>query len=255
MLLVIERLKTPAEASARFRQLAATGRTIGFVPTMGALHQGHLSLIERAHKENDIVAMSIYVNPTQYDNPEDLASYPQPLEEDLEKAAQAGAQIAFLPRYEDIYADGYRFRVAEHEFSRELEGAHREGHFDGVLTVVMKLFNIVRPQRAYFGEKDWQQLQLVRDMAAAFFLDLEIVPCPTVREADGLAMSSRNVHLTGTERKLAPGFHRVLSSRMPVEDMQPALEKLGFVVDYVERRGDRIFGAVRLGKVRLIDNV
>ena len=252
---MIERLNSPGEAITRFRELAAEGRTIGFVPTMGALHRGHLSLIERANVENDIVAVSIYVNPTQYDDPEDLAAYPQPLEEDLAKAAEAGAHIAFLPRYEDIYADGYRYRVSGHGLGQELEGAHRDGHFDGVLTVVLKLFSIVRPGRAYFGEKDWQQLQLVRGMAGAFFLDLDIVPCPIVREADGLAMSSRNVHLADEERKLAPGFHRVLSSGMAVEDMPPALETLGFAVDYVERRGDRILGAVRLGKVRLIDNV
>lgn len=252
---MIERLVTSTEAIARFRQLAAAGNTIGFVPTMGALHEGHLSLIERASGENDIVAVSIYVNPTQYDDPDDLANYPQPLEDDLAKAAKAGAQIAFLPRYKDIYADSYRYRVTEHELSRQLEGAHRDGHFNGVLTVVMKLFGIVRPQRAYFGEKDWQQLQLVRGMAQAFFLDVEIVPCPSVREADGLAMSSRNVHLTGSERELAPEFHRVLSSGMPVEDMAPALEELGFAVDYVESHDDRILGAVRLGKVRLIDNV
>ena len=252
---MIERLTAPAETAARFRQLAAEGQTIGFVPTMGALHRGHLSLIERANVENDIVAVSIYVNPTQYDDPDDLASYPQPLEEDLARAGEAGAHIAFLPRYEDIYADGYRFRVSEHDLSHELEGAHREGHFDGVLTVVLKLFGIVRPHRAYFGEKDWQQLQLVRGMVEAFFLDLDIVPCPIVREADGLAMSSRNVRLSEEERALAPEFHRVLSSGAPVEKMAAALEDKGFGVDYVERRGDRILGAVRLGKVRLIDNV
>jgi pantoate--beta-alanine ligase len=235
--------------------LSRNGLSIGFVPTMGALHRGHLSLIERAAAENDRVAISIYLNPTQYDDPDDLANYPRPLEADLEKAQAAGAQIAFLPEYEDIYADAYRYRVSEHRFSRVLEGAHRDGHFDGVLTVVMKLFGIVRPDRAYFGEKDWQQLQLVRDMARAFFLDPEVVSCPIVREADGLAMSSRNVRLTPEERKLAPEFHRLLSSGVPVDEMEAALESAGFEVDYVERHGDRILGAVRLGEVRLIDNV
>ena len=252
---MIERLHGADKAQARFHELSAAGLSLGFVPTMGALHQGHLSLVERASAENDRVVISIYVNPTQYDDPDDLANYPRPLEEDLQKATEAGAHIAFLPEYGDIYTDGYRFRVTEQQFSRELEGAHREGHFDGVLTVVMKLFGIVRPDRAYFGEKDWQQLQLVRDMADAFFLGVEVVPCPSVREADGLAMSSRNARLTPEERALAPGFHRVLSSGLPLADMKRALHDAGFTVDYVERRDGRVLGAVRLGKVRLIDNV
>lgn len=231
------------------------GLSIGFVPTMGALHEGHLSLVERARAENDRVVVSIFVNPTQYDDPADLAAYPRTLAADLEAAARSGADLAIHPAYEAIYADGYRFRVTETEASRELEGAHREGHFDGVLTVVLKLFGIVRPDRAYFGEKDWQQYELVRDMAAAFFLGLEVVPCPVVREPDGLAMSSRNVHLSASERRLAPEFYRVLSSGLEPEAMGERLRDAGFEVDYVERRGGRVLGAVRLGKVRLIDNV
>ena len=248
-------LRSSGEAHTGMRELTREGLTLGFVPTMGALHRGHLSLVERANVENDRVVISIFVNPTQYDDPSDLANYPRQLEQDLEQAEAAGAHFAFVPEYDDIYGDAYRFRLSERSLSRELEGAHREGHFDGVLTVVMKLFNIVRPDRAYFGEKDWQQLQLVRDMARAFFLDLEVVPCPIVREADGLAMSSRNVRLTPQERTLAPEFHRIMASGMAVDDMPAALEAAGFAVDYVERRGDRILGAVRLGKVRLIDNV
>ncbi len=252
---MIETIRDSRELQSRLAEAARSGRTIGFVPTMGALHRGHISLIDRAVAENDLVVVSIYVNPTQYDDPDDLANYPRPLEADLEKAAAAGAQLAFVPEYGDLYRDDYRFRVSEGKLSRELEGAHREGHFDGVLTVVMKLFGIVRPDRAYFGEKDWQQLQLVRDMADAFFLDIDVVPCPVVREADGLAMSSRNARLSKKERERAPEFHRVLTSGLPARDMVRALEQAGFDVDYVERRGDRILGAVRLGKVRLIDNV
>ena len=248
-------LRSSEEARTRLRALSREGLTLGFVPTMGALHRGHLALVERANVENDRVIVSIFVNPTQYDDPSDLANYPRQLEQDLENAEAAGAHFAFVPDYDDIYSDDYRFRLSEQSFSRELEGAQREGPFDGVLTVVMKLFHIVRPDRAYFGEKDWQQLQLVRDMARAFFLDLEIVPCPIVREADGLAMSSRNVRLTPQERAQASEFHRILSSGMAVGDMPAALEAAGFEVDYVERRGDRILGAVRLGEVRLIDNV
>ena len=252
---MIMRLPNAAEARAKCRSWAREGHSIGFVPTMGALHAGHLSLVERAAAENDRVIVSIFVNPTQYDDPDDLANYPRPLERDLESAARAGAQAAYLPEFDDIYPDGYRFRVTENAFSRELEGAHRAGHFDGVLTVVMKLFGVVRPDRAYFGEKDWQQLQLVRDMAAAFFLDVEVVSCPVVREGDGLAMSSRNVRLSDEERRRAPEFHRLLASGRPEADIRSALEEAGFGVDYVARRDGRVLGAVRLGNVRLIDNV
>jgi pantoate--beta-alanine ligase len=252
---VIELLRDVADAKKRMNELRREGMSLGFVPTMGALHDGHLSLIERARRENDSVVVSIFVNPTQYDDPADLEAYPRTLEADLEVAERAGADLAIYPSYDAIYADGYRFRVTEIEASRELEGAHRDGHFDGVLTVVMKLFGIVQPNRTYFGEKDWQQYELVSDMAAAFFLDLEVVPCPSVREADGLAMSSRNVHLGPEERRLAPRLHGVLSSGADPAVMRRRLRDAGFEVDYVERRGDRILGAVRLGNVRLIDNV
>ena len=159
--------------------------TLGFVPTMGALHAGHEALIERSVAENPLTALSIYVNPTQFNNPEDLENYPSTLEEDLAIAERLGTSVVFMPTYEEIYPDGFRYLVDETEFSRELCGAHRPGHFTGVLTVVMKLLNIVQPQRAYFGEKDHQQLTLVRDMVSAFFMDVQIVGVPTVREADG----------------------------------------------------------------------
>ncbi|MGD9252841.1 MAG: pantoate--beta-alanine ligase [Holophagae bacterium] len=252
---MIEVVRTVEACKIRCRELGREGLSLGFVPTMGALHRGHLSLIERARKENDRVVVSIFVNPTQYDDPKDLEDYPRTLEADLAAAEAAGADFAFCPDNDEIYFDEYRFRVTETRDSRELEGAHREGHFDGVLTVVLKLFEIVRPDRAYFGEKDWQQYELVRDMAAALFLGVEVLPCPVVREADGLAMSSRNVHLSADQRRLAPTFHRVLASGRPVDQMRGELEAAGLEVDYVERRGGRIVGAVRLGKVRLIDNV
>ena len=252
---MIARLANATGARAQCRDWSREGCSIGFVPTMGALHEGHLSLIERAAAENDRVIVSIFVNPTQYDDPDDLANYPRPLERDLEMAARAGAHAAYLPDFDDVYPDDYRFRVTEDDFSRRFEGEHRAGHFDGVLTVVLKLFGIVRPDRAYFGEKDWQQLQLVRDMAEAFFLDVEVVPCPVVREPDGLAMSSRNARLTPGERSRAPEFHRLLSGGRPVAEIRQALEDAGFGVDYVEQHDGRVLGAVRLGKVRLIDNV
>ena len=171
------------------------GRSVGFVPTMGALHAGHEALLARARAENEHVVLSVFVNPTQFNDSNDLARYPRTLEADIE-LARPHADAVFAPAPEEFYPDGYRYRVTENELSRRWEGAHRPGHFDGVLTVVLKLFNAVQPTRAYFGEKDWQQLQLVRGMAAALLLPVDVVACPTVRDADGLALSSRNRRLS-----------------------------------------------------------
>ena len=163
------------------------GRTLGFVPTMGALHEGHLSLVRRSRAENDLTLVSIFVNPTQFDNATDLARYPRTVDEDLDSLRHEGADFVLVPRDADLYRDQYRYRVTETHFSTILEGACRPGHFDGVLTIVLKLLLIASAERAYFGEKDWQQLVLVRGMAEAFFLPTAIVACPTVREEDGLA--------------------------------------------------------------------
>lgn len=252
---MIEVITSTSQARAAFGEIRSGGTTLGLVPTMGALHAGHTSLIERARADNDRVAVSIFVNPTQYDDPADLENYPRTFSADLEEAEAAGAEIVFAPAYEDLYPDGYRFKTSEAPISRRLEGTHRKGHFDGVLTVVLKLLNIVRPHRAYFGEKDWQQLQLVQGMVDALFIDSEIVSCPTVRETDGLALSSRNARLPEEHRRLAPRLHSVLAAGGPVEKMAATLEAVGFDVDYVERWGGRVLGAVRIGKVRLIDNV
>lgn len=241
------------------RGLRAEGLSIGFVPTMGALHEGHLSLLRKARRENDIVLLSIFVNPTQFDNPDDLKKYPVMMEKDLELAQDVGVDHVITPDKDSMYPDDYRYRVSESELSKMLCGAHRPGHFDGVLSVVLKLFNIAGATRAYFGEKDFQQLQLIRGMAEAFFLDLEVIGCETLREADGLAMSSRNLRLTPQERELAPSFAQTLASTFSSgEDVGKAraeLERLGFKVDYVEDHFGRRFGAVFLGSVRLIDNV
>ena len=158
------------------------GKKIGFVPTMGALHIGRAALIERSVAECDVTVLSIYLNPTQFDNIADLEKYPATVEADLELAKNLGIEIVLMPDYEQMYPDGFRYQVEETQFSHRLCGAHRTGHFTGVLTVVMKLLNIVRPQRAYFGEKDFQQYKLIESMADAFFLDVEIVACQTVRE-------------------------------------------------------------------------
>ncbi len=232
-----------------------TGRELGFVPTMGALHEGHLSLVRRSRAENDLTLVSIFVNPTQFDDPTDLARYPRPLDEDLRRLREEGTDFVFLPREADLYRDGYRYRVTENSLSTVLEGACRPGHFDGVLTIVLKLLQIVSAERAYFGEKDWQQLMLVRGMADAFFLRTAIVGCPTVREKDGLALSSRNARLPGADRERAPQFHRALSTAATASAARHDLEARGFEVDYVEDRDGRRLGAVRLGGVRLIDNV
>jgi pantoate--beta-alanine ligase len=238
----------------RRRQLR-TGVTLGVVPTMGALHDGHLSLVRRSRAENDRTLVTIFVNPTQFDDPKDLATYPQPLEDDLALLQSEGADFVLVPAAPDLYPDGYRYRVTEIERSRELEGAFRPGHFEAVLTVVLKLLQIAGADRAYFGEKDWQQLTLVQGMATAFFLPTTIIACPTVREPSGLAMSSRNRRLSDVDRRKAPDLHRVLSSASTADEAERDLLADGFSVDYVEDREARRLAAVRLGGVRLIDNV
>lgn len=249
---VLETVSNMKECRA---QLEQNGVSVGFVPTMGALHEGHLKLITRAKQECDRVIVSIFVNPTQFNDPKDLEKYPRPLERDLELSRAAQVDVLFLPQARDIYSDDYRFQIQENRLSKILCGATRPGHFDGVLTVVMKLLTITRPHRAYFGEKDYQQFLLIRDMAKAFFLSTEIVSMPTVREPDGLAMSSRNVRLTSEQRRLAPMLYRELKSGKPLPEVRAALEAAGFGVDYVEQHLNRRFVAAFLGDVRLIDNV
>ena len=238
----------------RLAQVRA-GLTLGFVPTMGALHEGHLSLVRRSREENDLTLVSIFVNPTQFDDPADLAKYPRTLETDLATLETEGADFVFRPREPDLYADDYRYRVTEIGLSTVMEGVYRPGHFDGVLTVVFKLLQIISAERAYFGEKDWQQLTLVRGMVEAFFLSTTIVACATVRETDGLAVSSRNGRLPLADRTRASRFYRVLSVAPTAEVAARDLRASGFAVDYVEDRDGRRLGAVRLGDVRLIDNV
>ena len=238
----------------RLAQIRA-GLTLGFVPTMGALHEGHLSLVRRSRAENDRTLVSIFVNPTQFDDPADLAQYPRTLQHDLTLLEGEGAEFVLVPDQTQLYEDAFRYRVTESELSRVMEGAHRPGHFDGVLTVVLKLLQIASAERAYFGEKDWQQLSLVRGMAAAFFLPTAVIGCATVREPDGLALSSRNRRLRPSDRRKAPQFYRALSTSPTPEAAARALCAAGFTVDYVEDRDGRRLGAVRLGGVRLIDNV
>ncbi len=241
------------------------GKSIGFVPTMGALHEGHLSLLKRARAENDVVLLSIFVNPTQFNNPDDLAKYPSTMDQDTMLAESVGCDYLITPTPQTMYPDDYRYRVTESTLSKILCGAHRPGHFDGVLTVVLKLFNIAKATRAYFGEKDFQQLELVREMADSFFIDVEVIGCDIVREHDGLAMSSRNLRLSPKERRLAGFFPQQMAESL-IAKTSPAqartkLEAEGFKVDYVEDVAlgnpsvPRRFGAVFVGELRLIDNM
>jgi pantoate--beta-alanine ligase len=167
-------------------------------------------MVEASRRENQVTVVSIFVNPTQFNDRADLDNYPRMIERDVEQLSQHGVDLVFAPAFDAIYPDNYRYKVSETEESKILCGHYRPGHFDGVLTVVMKLLNLVTPHRAYFGEKDFQQLELIRGMVGAFFMNVEIVPCPTIREADGLAMSSRNLRLNETERRIAAAFPRIL---------------------------------------------
>lgn len=200
---------TIAEARAVRRALAGTW---GFVPTMGYLHEGHLSLVRRARAENDHVAVSIFVNPTQFGPHEDYNRYPRDLERDLRLLEPLGVDLVFAPSVEEMYPPGFQTWVIVEEVSRPLEGASRPGHFRGVATVVTKLFNIIQPDRAYFGQKDAQQTVVIRRMVQDLNIPVEIVVCPTVREPDGLAMSSRNTYLSPEERQAATVLFRALQA-------------------------------------------
>lgn len=235
-------------------ELEHAGKTVGFVPTMGALHEGHRSLLERARRENDVVVLSVFVNPTQFDDPGDLARYPRTLEADLALAGSL-ADLVLAPTAAELYPDGYLYRMTEYQLSNRWEGEHRPGHFEGMLTVVLKLLHLVQPHRAYFGEKDRQQLTLVQGMVAALFLPVTIVGCPTVRESDGLAMSSRNRRLSSEARARAARFPQVLRQAPDAPTAAEELRKAGFGVDYVDDHDGLRLAAVRIEGVRLIDNV
>jgi len=227
----------------------------GFVPTMGGLHAGHAALVARSVAAHSTTVVSLFLNPAQFDQATDLDSYPADTERDLAQLEAWGVSQVLAPAPSAVYPDDYRYRVTEDRLSRRLEGAHRPGHFDGVLTVVLRLLNLVRPRCAYFGEKDWQQLDLVRGMVAAFFLDTEIVACPTVRDEDGLALSSRNARLDLSQRRIAPFLYRSLVESPDPASARRRLRDLGFDVDYVEDLDNRRLAAARLGAVRLIDNI
>ena len=269
----------------RAEQWKAEGQTIGLVPTMGALHEGHLSLVQEARTRCDRVIVSIFVNPTQFNNPADLASYPRTEEADI--TLLQGVDTVFIPTAEAMYPAGFSTLVQVSGLSEGLEGAHRPGHFNGMATVVTKLFGLSRADMAFFGEKDWQQLQIVRRLVQDLNLPLEIVPCPTLREADGLALSSRNRRLSPRARQIAPRLHAIMQDvaasirrgeaiKTALRNGLRQLEETGFgPVDYLaccnartlqpvpdeEHSGKsgtndlRLLAAAALDSVRLIDNI
>jgi pantoate--beta-alanine ligase len=258
-----------------------SGKSVGFVPTMGALHEGHLDLVRRARLENEVVVASIFVNPIQFNNPEDLDKYPRMPEADSHMLRSAGCDVLFAPEADEMYPEPEKTVYDFGSLALVMEGASRPGHFNGVAIVVRKLFEIVEPHKAYFGEKDFQQLAIIRQLVRLCSIPVEIIPCATVREADGLAMSSRNMRLTPEERSIAPKIYRALQAGAlmkkttdPVSIKNFILQELNkepaFTVDYVEiaddtllqpindwnqAKGALIFTAVFLGKVRLIDNI
>jgi len=219
-------LSTKEEFREHLENVRALGRTVGLVPTMGALHEGHLSLLRAAAADCDVVALTIFVNPLQFGAGEDLSAYPRPLDRDLELAEEAGADVVFTPTTDEMYPEPTLSTVHIEQLTAGMEGASRPTHFDGVTTVVTKLFNIAGPSRAYFGEKDFQQLAVVRRMAADLDQPVTVIGCPIVRESDGLAMSSRNIYLSAPEREAATVIHRALragAAMISAGERDPAL--------------------------------
>lgn len=238
-----------------FRRALAPSLTLGFVPTMGNLHAGHASLLVKSMQENDCSIASLFVNPTQFNKPDDFDNYPRTLEADCELLEKTGVDFCILPDEQDMYQDNYRYRVEEQELCQLMEGKQRPGHFNGVLTVVLKLLTLVRPHNAYFGEKDYQQYLLIRDMANAFFIDTHIKPCPTIRESSGLAYSSRNNRLTTEQRVIAETFARIFHQEKSCEGIIADLNAAEITVEYVVDYEGRRFAAVTIGSIRLIDNI
>ncbi|MFT6717021.1 MAG: pantoate--beta-alanine ligase [Saprospiraceae bacterium] len=238
---------------------------VGLVPTMGFLHSGHLSLIESCKKECDVCVVSVYVNPSQFNESLDFESYPKDLERDLKLLKSVNCDLVWVPEQVDVESIPLDLNYELSGADKGLEGEYREGHFKGVIEIVYRLFKAVLPHVAYFGEKDYQQFKVIETMAKNNDLAIKVLARPTVRENDGLAMSSRNVRLSTKDRKVAPVLHAVLTSLSSIEnsdinDAKKLLVKKGFEVEYLTQYefsegGKRIFGAVKLGGVRLIDNV
>ena len=274
-------IRTVKELQSRISQERQQGKSIGLVPTMGALHAGHLSLVSRARKENDVVVVSVFVNPTQFNNKEDLRTYPRTESHDCELLEKAGCDIVFMPSVEEVYPEPDTRVFQLGPVAEVMEGEHRPGHFNGVAQIVSKLFSFVQPDRAYFGEKDFQQIAVIRKMVELEGFKLKIVPCPIVREADGLALSSRNVRLTPEARAVAPNIARILKESRNFAASHTVAETIKHVTDSIDQyplmkteyyaivdgntmqpvsdwnESDYIVGCVTVycGDVRLIDNI
>jgi pantoate--beta-alanine ligase len=264
----------------RVKLLRINGKSVALVPTMGALHAGHMHLVDVAKQQADTVIVSIFVNPRQFGPKEDFSAYPRPADADAALLSQAGVSLLWMPTVDEMYPDGYATNVSVAKLGVGLCGAARPGHFDGVATVVAKLFNQVRPDLALFGEKDWQQLTIIRRMASDLDCGVDVTGVPTVREPDGLAMSSRNAYLTKAERAAASALPKAMRKAITaiegsapisqtLDQVQKSLSKAGFgPIDYVRLCGAsdlqpmenldrpaRLLAAARLGKARLIDNM
>lgn len=274
-------VKTISELKSLISGYKQENKTVGLVPTMGALHAGHKSLVDRARKENDIVVVSVFVNPTQFNNKQDLATYPRTEERDCALLEAAGCDVVFMPAAEEVYPEPDNRQFDLGAVAEVMEGAHRPGHFNGVAQIVSKLFGFVEPDRAYFGEKDFQQIAVIRKMVQLEGFKLQIVACPIKREDDGLALSSRNVRLTAEQRQLAPNIYRVLKESCNFAKSHTVAETEKFVVDSLNALpqmeveyysivdaltmqpvsdwadADSITGCITVycGEVRLIDNI
>lgn len=229
-------LRTVGELRQAIESHRNAGQTIGLVPTMGALHAGHLSLMERSCRDNDITVASIFVNPTQFNNATDLKTYPRTEEKDCALLEKAGVDYAFVPSVEEIYPEPDTRVFDLGEVAEVMEGAMRPGHFNGVAQIVSRLFSYVNPTRAYFGEKDFQQIAVIRRMAQLEGFDFEIIACPIVREADGLALSSRNVRLTPEQRQIAPAIHRTLARSLDMARDKSVGEVKQWVKEEIDRQ-------------------
>lgn len=274
-------LKTIEETKLYLNALRSANKSIGFVPTMGALHKGHLELLSRSKNENDISVCSIFVNPIQFNNPEDLKKYPRTFEDDCRKLESVNCDVLFAPDVQEMYPEDNKKQYDFGLLEKVMEGKFRPGHFNGVAVIVKLLFDICEPHRAYFGEKDFQQLAIINAMVKQENLKIEIVPCAIVREKDGLAMSSRNVRLTTEERKVAPRIYQILTSVKEKKQTQSIAELYewvknelnnvpGMEIEYFEISNAENLQqiqsfdectysvacvAVFLGAVRLIDNI
>lgn len=276
-MLVCKTIKEVSEVLVLNRE---QGKSIGFVPTMGALHRGHISLIERAKSENDIVLCSIFVNPTQFNNPDDLKNYPRTFDVDAEMLEKSGCDLVFFPTAEMMYPDQFYPDIDLGGLDLVMEGSFRQGHFKGVATIVKKFFEILNPNSAYFGEKDYQQYLIIKHITKHYFPHISIIPCAIIRESDGLAMSSRNMLLNEKERETASLINKELKNiiiKYKGENIQDLINqsvsflneqpntKVEYIVvanqetleisDTIEKEGLRLFAAVYVGKVRLIDNI